>query len=83
MTTKHVPSRGPEQWTYPRQWTYPKSEDVLEECGMYTIEEYIVKQRNTITAYHGVRTEARLGTLEVVVGAGEGLGCFLCNWIGR
>jgi hypothetical protein len=46
MAKTHVPCRGPD-W----QWTYPKSEDVLEECGMYTIEEYIVKQRNTIAAY--------------------------------
>jgi hypothetical protein len=46
MAKRHVPRRGPD-W----QWTYPKSEDVLEECGMYTIEEYIVKQRNTIAAY--------------------------------
>jgi hypothetical protein len=46
MAKRHVPHRGPD-W----QWTYPKSEDVLEECGMYTIEEYIVKRRNMIAAY--------------------------------
>jgi hypothetical protein len=46
MAKRHVPRRGPD-----RQWTYPKLEDVLEECGMYTIEEYIVKRRNTIAAY--------------------------------
>ncbi len=46
MAKEHVPCRGPD-W----QWTYPKSEDVLEECGLYTIKEYIVKQRNTIATY--------------------------------
>jgi hypothetical protein len=51
MAKEHVPCTGPD-----RQWTYPKSEDVVEECGMNTISEYIVKQRNTITAYVVERT---------------------------
>ena len=46
MAKQHVPRRGPG-----RQWTYPKSEDVLEECGLRTIGEYIQKRRDTIAAY--------------------------------
>ncbi len=32
-------------------WTYPRLADVLEECGMQTIAEYIHKQRDTIAVY--------------------------------
>jgi hypothetical protein len=34
-------------------WTYPQSKDVLEECGLATINTYIQKRRrrNTITTY--------------------------------
>jgi hypothetical protein len=46
MAKQHVPRRGPD-----RRWTYPKSEDVLEECGLRTIGEYIQKRRDTIAAY--------------------------------
>jgi hypothetical protein len=36
-------------------WVYPKSADVLEECGMRMIAEYICKQRNTIAMYVATR----------------------------
>ncbi len=36
MAHKNKPRRGP--WN---EWVYPWSEDVLKECGMKTIEEYI------------------------------------------
>ena len=32
-------------------WQYPKSADVLEECGMYTIAEYILVRRQMIAVY--------------------------------
>jgi hypothetical protein len=60
---------------------YPKSENVLGECGMYTIEHFIIEQRNMIATCmveHSIfqdcmesERRARLGTLAVVVG----------NWI--
>ncbi len=46
MAKEHVPKRGPD-----RTWTYPKLEDVLEECGLKTISEYIKVQGDTIAAY--------------------------------
>ncbi len=46
MAKHHVPRHGPD-----RRWTYPKSEDVLEDCGLRTIVEYIKKRRDTIAAY--------------------------------
>jgi hypothetical protein len=36
-------------------WTHPRSADVLEECGMLTIAEYIRKQRDTIVVYVATR----------------------------
>jgi len=36
MAVRHKPRRGPGN-----RWIYPKSKDVLEECGMNTLEEYI------------------------------------------
>jgi hypothetical protein len=32
---------------------------------------------------HGFGVDARIGTSQVVVGAGDGLGCLRCNWSGR
>jgi hypothetical protein len=34
-----------------RVWVHPKWVDVLKECGMQTIVEYIHKQRDTIAVY--------------------------------
>ena len=36
MAVRHKPRRGPVN-----RWIYPKSKDVLEECEMSTLEEYI------------------------------------------
>ncbi len=33
------------------RWEYPKTSDVLEECGMATIQHYIQKHRATIAIY--------------------------------
>jgi hypothetical protein len=44
MAKTNRPKRGPN-----REWIYPRSEDVLKECGMRTIEEYILACRQTIT----------------------------------
>ena len=37
------------------QWIYPKSEDVLEECGLRTIGEYIDIRRQTIAVHVATR----------------------------
>ncbi len=34
-----------------RVWKYPSSKDVLEECCLRTIKEYIEKRRDTISIY--------------------------------
>ena len=36
-------------------WIYPKSEDVLEECGLRTVAEYIETRRQTIAMYVATR----------------------------
>ncbi len=46
MAVKHKPRKGPGN-----TWSYPKSKDVLEECGMSTMEEYIAVQGQTIAVY--------------------------------
>jgi hypothetical protein len=46
MAVRHKPRRGPGN-----RWIYPKSKDVLEECGMSTLEEYIRIRRQTIAVY--------------------------------
>jgi hypothetical protein len=46
LVREHQPRRGANH-----AWTYPRSADVLEECGMRTIAEYIHKQCNTIAMY--------------------------------
>ena len=32
-------------------WEYPRSKDVLEEVGLFTIDEYIQRRRNAIAMY--------------------------------
>ena len=59
MAVRHKPRRGPGHG-----WIYPKSKDVLEECGMSTLEEYITVRRQTIAVYVATRpilTECRQG----------------------
>jgi hypothetical protein len=59
MAVRHKPRRGPGHG-----WIYPKSKDVLEECGMSTLEEYITICRQTIAVYVATRpilTECRQG----------------------
>ena len=46
MAVRHKPRRGPVN-----RWIYPKSKDVLEECGMSTLEEY----QQTIAVYVATR----------------------------
>jgi hypothetical protein len=50
MAKKNRPKRGPN-----REWIYPRSEDVLKECGMKTMEEYILACRQTIAVYVATR----------------------------
>jgi hypothetical protein len=50
MVWEHRP-----RWGANHAWTYPRLADVLEECGMRTIAEYICKQRNTIAVYVATR----------------------------
>ena len=59
MAREHKPKRGPGH-----TWVYPRSEDVLRECGMKTMEEYIAIRRQTIATYVATRpiiTECRRG----------------------
>ncbi len=59
MAVRHKPRRGSGHG-----WIYPKSKDVLEECGMSTLEEYITVRWQTIAVYVAARpilTECRQG----------------------
>jgi hypothetical protein len=48
---EHKPKRGPD-----RVWIYPSSEeDVLKECEMKTMGEYILIRRQTVAVYVGTR----------------------------
>ena len=47
---RHEPRRGPGHG-----WIYPKSKDVLEECGMSTLAEYITVCWQTIPVYMATR----------------------------
>ena len=51
MAVRHKPRRGPVN-----RWIYPKSKDVLEECEMSTLEEYITVRRQTIAVLVYVAT---------------------------
>jgi hypothetical protein len=51
MVQEHQPRRGANH-----VWMYPKLVDLLEECGMRTIAEYIHKQHNTIAVYVATRS---------------------------
>jgi hypothetical protein len=46
MAKEHKPKRGPGG-----VWIYPRSVDVLKECGMKTMGEYILIRRQTIAVY--------------------------------
>jgi hypothetical protein len=46
MVKMHTPKRGPG-----RVWIYPRLADVLQECRLKTIEEYIGIQWQTIAVY--------------------------------
>ena len=46
MAKEHKPKLGPGN-----VWIYPKSEDVLRECGMKTMVEYVKIRRQTIALY--------------------------------
>jgi hypothetical protein len=46
MAREHQP-----RWGANHVWIYAKLTDVLKECGMWTIAEYIHKQCNTIAMY--------------------------------
>ncbi len=50
MAKTNRPKRGSN-----REWIYPRSEDVLKECGMRTMEEYILACRQTIAVYVATR----------------------------
>jgi hypothetical protein len=50
MAKANKPKRGPGN-----VWEYPRSVDVLTECGMKTMEEYIRICRQTIATYVATR----------------------------
>mgnify|MGYP000855157357 CR=1 FL=1 len=62
MAVRHKTRRGPGH-----SWIYPESKDVLEECGMSTLMEYIKVPRQTIVVYvvtRPVLIECRQGRQE-------------------
>jgi hypothetical protein len=46
MAKRHKPWQGPQN-----EWVYPRSENVLKECRMKTMVEYVQIRRQTITVY--------------------------------
>jgi hypothetical protein len=50
MAKEHKPKQGPGG-----MWIYPQSEDVLKECGMKMMGEYVLIHRQTIAAYVATR----------------------------
>jgi hypothetical protein len=46
MVKPHKPQQGPQN-----EWTYPRLEDVLKECGMKTMADYVQIRRQTIAVY--------------------------------
>jgi hypothetical protein len=50
MAQRHKPRQGSQ-----KEWIYPKSEDVLKECGMTMIAEYVHIRRQTIAVYVATR----------------------------
>jgi hypothetical protein len=50
MAKTHKPWQGPQN-----EWVYPRSEDVLQECGMKTIAEYVQIRRQMIAVYVATR----------------------------
>ena len=46
MARKHKPRRG-----LFGNWIYPSTKDVLEECGLHPVKDYIDTRRSTITMY--------------------------------
>ncbi len=50
MAKMHKPKQGPG-----RTWIYPRSVDVLQECGLKTIEEYIFIRWQMIVVYVATR----------------------------
>jgi hypothetical protein len=59
MVKMHKQKRGPG-----RTWIYPRLVNVLQECGLKTMEEYIGIRRQTIAVYvatHPILNECRQG----------------------
>ena len=50
MAREHKPRKGDGG-----EWIYPASEDVLEECGLKTMREYVDVRRNTVAEWVATR----------------------------
>jgi hypothetical protein len=50
MAKTHKPRQGPRN-----EWVYLRSEDVLKECGLNTMAEYVQIRRQTIAVYVATR----------------------------
>ena len=70
MAKKNKPRRGPGH-----RWVYPKLADVLEECGLTTIAEYIDVLWQTIAEY-----VAACPILEECVQGKQKRGAIPCRW---
>jgi hypothetical protein len=77
------------KWVARNWWVYPKMPDVLEECGMDMIQQYIQKRRSTIEPFSFQIDQffklADRGNISMVhnwgSGGGSRLGHWRCNWI--
>jgi hypothetical protein len=61
MARKYKPCKG-----LFGKWKYPSAKDVLEECGLHLVEEYIQTRRTTIAMYvvnHPLYLEYKEGEL--------------------
>ncbi len=70
MVKWNKPCRGPGY-----QWIYPRSEDVLEECGLHTIAEYIDVCWQTIAVYLATRP-----ILDKCMQGEQKQGAIPCRW---
>ena len=48
---RHITGRNIRQDTVTGEWIYPDSETTLREAGLWTVEEYIERRRNTVMKF--------------------------------
>jgi hypothetical protein len=66
MARKHKPHKG-----LFGNWIYPSTKDLLEECGLHSMKEYINTRRATIAMYFGSARKGNGGEGQCCAGGGE------------